>query len=81
MGGSIQCDLSHATFQIGDKLVKVNREPKSVYMIKQDVEDDMTCFLDIDVNSFKAKVLILNKEVFRPHIVVEVETKLDGGDL
>lgn len=42
MWGSLQCDFSYETFQIDDKLVKVNREPKSIYMIDQEVEDDMT---------------------------------------
>ena len=42
MGGSLQCDLSHATFQIDDKLVKITREPNSIYMIEQNVDDEMT---------------------------------------
>ena len=71
MGGSFQCDLPHVTFQIDDNLVKVDKEPKSVYMIKQDLEDDMTCFVDSNVNAFRAKVLVLNKEVAKSPIVVE----------
>ena len=62
MGGSIQCDLSHATFQIDGNLVKVNREPKNVYMIEEEIEDDMKNFLDTDVNAFRAKVLTLRKD-------------------
>lgn len=61
MGGNIQCDFSYATFQIDDKLVKVNREPKSVYMIEHEIKDDMTCFVDTDVNAFRAEVLLLKK--------------------
>ena len=81
MGGSIQCDLSHATFQIGENSFKVNRDPNSVYMIEQDVEDDITYFVDIDVNAFRAKFLILNKEAVKAHIVVEAKTKSVRGDL
>ena len=51
MGGSLQCDLSFSTFQIDGNLV-VDREPKSVYMIEEEIEDDMTNFVDIDVNAF-----------------------------
>ena len=35
IGGSIQCDLSHAAFHIDGNLVKVNRDPKNVYMIEE----------------------------------------------
>lgn len=73
MGGSIQCDLSYATFQIDGKLVRINREPKSVYMIEQEIKDDMTCFVDTDVNAFRAEVLVLQKEKIKSPIVVEVE--------
>ena len=62
VGGSIQCDLSHATFQIDVNLVKVNREPKNIYMIEEEVEDDMTNFVDIDVNAFRVDVLVLRKD-------------------
>ena len=52
MGGSLQCDFSFATFQIDGNLVKVDREPKSVYMIEEEIEDDMTNFVDTNDNAF-----------------------------
>ena len=61
MGGSSQCDLSFSTYNIDENLVKINREPKRIYMIVEDIEDDMTKFVDIDVNAFRAKVLTMNK--------------------
>lgn len=61
MPRSLQCDLSHTTFHFDDKLVKVNREPKSVYMIEQNEDDEMTWFVDIDINSFKVGILVLEK--------------------
>ena len=50
-------------------------EPKSVYMIEKEIEDDMTCFVDIDVNAFRAEVLVLKKEKIKSPIGVEVESK------
>ena len=61
MGGSLQCDLSFATFNIDGNFVKINREPKSIYMIVEDIEDEMTNFVDIDVNAFRDEVLTLKK--------------------
>ena len=61
MGEILQCVLSHATFYIDGTLVKVVREPKKFYMIEEDVEDDITCFFDMDVNAFKAKIYVLKK--------------------
>lgn len=52
MGGSLQCDLSFCTFNIDGNLVKINREPKSVYMIEEEIEDDMKNFVDTYVNAF-----------------------------
>ena len=55
MGGRLQCDFSHATFHIDNKLVKIYREWKSVYMIEQRIDDDTTLFLDTDINYFREK--------------------------
>ena len=52
MGGSFQCDLSFSTFNIDGNLVKINREPKSVFMIEEELEDDMTNYVDKDINAF-----------------------------
>ena len=80
MGGSLQCDLSFATFNIDGTLVKINREPKSIYMIEEEIEDDMTNFVDTDVNAFRAEVLTLKKGKHKSQIEVEVDTKTDKGD-
>ena len=55
MGGSLQCDLSSITFDINGNSVKINREPKSIYMIEEEMEDDMTNFVDTDVNEFRVE--------------------------
>ena len=81
MGGSIQCDLSHATFQIDGNLVKVNREPKNVYMIEEEIEDDMKDFVDIDVKAFRFEVLFLKKDKHKSQLEIEVDAKIDQGDL
>ena len=40
----------------------------------------MACFIDTDVNSFRAEVLVLRKDKSKPHVVVDSDTKLDKGD-
>ena len=50
-------------------------------MIDEDVEDDMTCFVDIDMNAFMAVVFILKKDVMKLQIAIEVRTILEKGDL
>ena len=62
MGGILQCDLSFDTFNIDGNLVKINREPKSIYMIVEDIEDDMTNFVDTNINAFRVEVLTLRKD-------------------
>ena len=81
MGASLQCDLSFATFNIDGYLVKINWESKRMYMIEEEIEDDMTNFVDIDVNAFLAKVLTLKKDKNKSQMEVEVDTKIDKGDL
>ena len=61
MGRSLQCDISFSTFNINGNLVKINREAKSIYMIEEEIEDDMKKIVDIDVNAFRAEVLTLKK--------------------
>ena len=73
MGGSLQCDLSFATFNIDGNLVKINREPKSIYMIVEDIEDDMTNFVDTDVNVFRAEVLTLKRDKQKAPMEEEVK--------
>ena len=62
MGGSLQCDLSFSTFNIDGNLVKINREPKRIYMIVEDIENDMTNSVDTDVNAFRAEALTMRKD-------------------
>ena len=62
MGGSLQCDLSFATFQVKNKAIKVTREPRVNHMVEEHVvaEDvDETFFSDIDIDSFRAEPLVL----------------------
>lgn len=81
MGGSLQCDLSHAMFQIDNKVVKINREPKCFYMIVEDENDNMACFVDTYVDSFRAECVPLRKNDVKPQMAVEVEIQNDRGDL
>ena len=80
VGGILQCDLSFATFNIDWNLVKINRKPKSIYMIEEDIEDDMTNFVDTDVNVFRAEVLTLKRGKHKSQIEVEADTNTDKGD-
>ena len=64
MGGSLQCDLSFSTFHVDNKAIKITREPRVNRMVEEHVvvEDvDETCFLDTDIDSFRAKPLVLQK--------------------
>ena len=81
MEGSLQCDLSFATFNIDGNLVKIDREPKSVYMIIEDTEDDMTDFVDTDVNAFRAEVMTLKRDKQKTPMEEEVKSKSNKGDL
>ena len=42
MGGSLQCDLTYATFHIGDKAIKVNREPRVSHILGEEIDKDAT---------------------------------------
>ena len=55
MGGSIQCDLSFATFSIGGESVKFSRETRTPHMIEEDEDDNMNCFVDTDIGSFQVQ--------------------------
>ena len=46
MGGSLQCDLTYATFHIGDKVVKLNREPRVNHIFGEEIDKHTTFFLD-----------------------------------
>ena len=62
MVGSLQCDLSFATFHVDDNAIKIIREPRVTHMVEEHVEVvdvDDTCFLDKDIDSFRAKPLVL----------------------
>ena len=44
MGGSIQCNLSYATFHIGDKVVRIDRKLRENHIFGDDVDKDSTFF-------------------------------------
>lgn len=81
IGGNLQCNFSFATFNIEGNLIKVNREPKSIYMIEEDVEDNMTNFVETDINAFKAEVLTLKKSKNKSLMEMVADTKIDKVDL
>ena len=58
MGGSLQCDLTYATFHIGDKAVEVNKEKRVSHILGEEIDKDATCFLDTGVNAFRAELII-----------------------
>lgn len=68
-GGSLQCDLSYATFHIGDKAIKIDRKTMVPYVFGDSVDKDGTCFLDIDVNAFRVELVI--QEVEKPPPLIE----------
>ena len=41
----------------------------------------MTCFVDTNMNYFREKVLVLNKDKFKSPIALEVDAKSENGDL
>ena len=64
MGGSLQCDLSFATFQVDNKAIKIIREPRVNHMVEEHMvveEMNETCFLDTYIDSFRAEHLMLHK--------------------
>ena len=58
MEGSLQCDLTYATFHIGDKDVKVDREPRVSHILGEEIDKESTCFLDTGVNAFREELII-----------------------
>ena len=50
-------------------------------MIEEEIEDDMTNFVDTDVNAFRAKVLTLRKDKQKTPMEEEANSKIDKGDL
>ena len=65
MGGNLQCDLSFATFQVDNKAIKITREPRVNHMVGEHIaaeEVSETCFLDTDIDSFRAEHLMLHKD-------------------
>ena len=73
MGGSLQCGLTYATFHIGDKAVKVNRELRASHIFGQEIDKDSTCFLDTGVNAFRDELII--QEVKNPPTIIEHEVE------
>lgn len=78
MGGNLQCDLSYATFHIGDKAIKMDREPQVNYVFGDGVDKDATQFLDIDVNAFRDELIIQEVEKLPPMIAHQVECCMDS---
>ena len=62
MGGSLQCDLSFATFHVDNKAIKIIRGPRVIHMVEEHVEAknvDDTFSLDTNIDSFRAEPLVL----------------------
>ena len=64
MGGSMQCNFSYATFQVREKAIKVNRELRVTHIFEENIDKDTTCFIDTNVNAFRAELIIQEVEKF-----------------
>ena len=74
MEGSLQCDLSYATFHIGDKAIKVDREPRVTHMLEENINTNVT-------NVFRAEITIQEIEKLVPSISQEEKKYLDSQNL
>ena len=73
MRGILQCDLSYATFHIGDKVVRVDKKPRVNHIFRNEINKDSTYFLDIGVNAFRVELIIQEVEKILDVIAHEVE--------
>ena len=73
--------MSFATFHIGDKAIKVDREPRVTHIFEESIDNDVTCFIDIDVNAFRAELIIQEVEKLPTLIGQEVTCCLDSPNL
>lgn len=80
MGGSIQCDLYFSTFDIGGESVKVSRETRTPHMIEEIENDNMNCFVDIDIGSFQVQEKEL-QEGSKPIPLVNDENNMVEGNV
>lgn len=78
MGGSLQCDLCYATFHIGNKSIRIEREPRVNHILGGEIGKDSTCFLNTSVNSFRDELFIQEVEKFPFVITHEVECCMDS---
>lgn len=80
MGGSIQCDLSFATFNIEGDSVKVSREARTPHMIEEDEDDNMNCFVDTNIGSFQVQEKEVQEKV-KLVLLVDDENNMVGGNV
>lgn len=52
VGGHVQLDLSYATIPMKGIEVRINKEPRSPYLIEEVDPDEMTCFCHSDMDNF-----------------------------
>lgn len=76
IGGSIQCDLSFATFNIDGDNVKVSREGRTPHMIEIN-DDHLNCCVDVDIENFKLEEIVPLVEEIDP-LAVELKEQQDG---
>ena len=80
MGDSLQCDQSFSTFHIDNKVVKVNKKLRITHMTKESIDNDITCFLDIEINSFREEVIVLEREKKLPPMTQEANNIFENGN-
>lgn len=51
VGGNIQLDLSYASIPVNGRYVRIDREPRSSYIIEGLDPNQMTCFCHIDMEN------------------------------
>lgn len=81
MGGSIQCDLSFATFDIEGKSIRVSRETRTPHMIEENEEDSMNYFLDTDMGYFQVQEKEMEGKVQPLFLAKDKDNLADHNDL
>lgn len=56
VGGHVQLDLSYATIPVKGVNVRINREPRSFYLIEEVDPNETTCFLQTDIDNFQVSI-------------------------
>lgn len=56
VGGNIQLDLSYATIPVNDRVIRIDREPRSTYIIEDIDPSQVTHFFHTDMENFQVRI-------------------------